>query len=135
MSIIWRDEMSVGNPVIDNEHKYLIALINVIEAATNCKLRNKVMKMHVSQLIIYTEEHFANEETLQENIQFPLRQEHKKEHQKLISQVKVIQEKIEKCKYHDNLDQIVQGLFEMLKDWLLNHIIWEDMKMKPYFKV
>ena len=31
MSLVWRDQLSVGNNVIDSDHKYLIEIINRVE--------------------------------------------------------------------------------------------------------
>lgn len=31
MSIIWRPQMSVGNEIIDTEHRYLLCLVNTLE--------------------------------------------------------------------------------------------------------
>ncbi len=159
MSIVWRNEMSVGNTAIDNDHKYLIAMINALEAAINSKLRDKVLLLHVSQLTIYTAEHFAREEAVQENIKFAQSEEHKEDHKKFFNQIKAVQEKIESSKQreehlksinpiikntqqttessklHDTLDLVAQELSDLLKDWLLKHILKEDMKMKPYFKI
>lgn len=151
--------MSVGNTIIDNDHKYLIAMINALEAAINSKLRDKVFSLHVSQLMVYTQEHFAREESIQENIKFASCPEHKEDHKKFFDQIKTLQEKIESSKQreehqksvnpivknihqatessklHDTLDQVAQELSDLLKDWLLKHILKEDMKMRSYFKI
>ena len=48
MSIAWRDDMSVGNEIIDNDHKYLISVLNTIEAAINCRAHVRTL---VSRLV------------------------------------------------------------------------------------
>ncbi len=37
MAVMWQEEMRVGNAKIDNDHKYLISIINTIEAAMDCE--------------------------------------------------------------------------------------------------
>lgn len=79
--------MSVGNDEIDNDHKYLIRLINTIEAAVNCCVCVEVLKSSGGQLMSYTKDHFEREQKLQVNIHFQFRDAHKQEHEKLIDRL------------------------------------------------
>ncbi len=132
MPIVWRNEMSVGNAELDNDHKYLISLINVIEAAVNSRFRDKVLLPHISELFIYTEEHFAREEKIQGDIRYP--ETHKQKHKDLIKQLQGIRGTFEANTKGEYYNTAVQELFDVLKTWLVDHILNEDMKMKPYFK-
>lgn len=132
MPIIWRNEMSVGNTELDNDHKYLISLINVIEAAVNSRFRDKVLLPHVSELFIYTEEHFAREEKIQADIKYP--ETHKQKHRDLIKQLQAVRGTFEAHAKGEYYNTAVNELFDVLKAWLIDHILNEDMKMKPYFK-
>lgn len=71
MAILWRNKMAIGNAEIDDDHRYLISLINAIEAAVNCGIERKVLSTHLSELFAYTEKHFKREEEIQAQIQFP----------------------------------------------------------------
>jgi len=42
MSLYWRDQLSVGNDLIDSDHKYLIEIINRAEASLNAKSRREL---------------------------------------------------------------------------------------------
>jgi len=50
--------MTVGNAEVDDDHRYLISLINAIEAVVNCGIEKKVLSTHLSELFAYTEKHF-----------------------------------------------------------------------------
>jgi len=41
MSLLWREQLSVGNNVIDADHKYLIEIINWAEVVLTSKGRSK----------------------------------------------------------------------------------------------
>ena len=128
--ILWREEMSVDNDTIDNDHKYLICMINTFEAAITCNVSTKVLKGHVTELMTYTEEHFVREEKIQEQIQFPYLDFHRKKHQELIQRLKHVREGITDDNKHDVYKKEVPNLITILRDWLIHHILNEDMKMK-----
>lgn len=134
MAILWRNEMAIGNAEIDDDHRYLISLINAIEAAVNCGIERKVLLTHLSELFAYTEKHFKREEEIQAQIQFPFIETHKQEHEKLINKLNSIQISLDSSQDEKSYKSFMQGLFDFLKDWLVNHIINEDLKMKSCFK-
>ncbi len=139
MAVVWQDKLSVGNDEIDNDHKYLISLINTIEAAINCKVSQQVLKGFVGQLMAYTKKHFHREEKLQVEIQFPSRDAHKQEHEKLIERLDSINKEFGSYLGFDSLiadqtdAQRIIELTEALRDWLMEHILIEDLEMKSYF--
>lgn len=132
MIILWRDEMDVGDEKINNDHKYLICLINTFEAAISCNVGTKVLSYYVAQLLAYTEEHFAREEKLQDKIEYPYREAHRKEHKDLVLRLKHIHEGIAAHKEQDVYQKEIPNLISILRDWLLHHILNEDMRMKEY---
>jgi hemerythrin len=132
MSIVWRKEMTIGNAEIDDDHKYLISIINAIEAAVNCGIDRKVLSSHLSELFAYTESHFKRELEIQVEIDFPEKEAHKNEHDKLINKLQAIQTTLDSTRDEQAHKDFIKGLFEVLKEWLLNHILNHDMKMKSY---
>ncbi len=134
MMFAWREYMSVGNAKIDNDHKYLISIINTIEAAINCEASNQALSAYVSQLFDYSYKHFQREEQYQDEIMFPDREAHKKEHKDLMEQIKQIHENLKSHEDTKAYRFITPGLVRILKDWLMNHFTQEDIKMREYFK-
>ena len=134
MPIIWREDMSVGVEEIDNQHKLLICLINTIEAGVNCHLEKKLFVEQLSQLEAYTHFHFDHEENLQIQSKFPHYESNKNEHIKLIQNLNEIIGKFNSDEESILRVKNIEGLFEILREWLLDHILVEDMKMKGFFE-
>jgi len=63
MSLYWRDQLSVGNDLIDSDHKYLIEIINRAEASLNAKSRRELAQA-LDSLDQYSRVHFAREEKI-----------------------------------------------------------------------
>ncbi len=87
MPVIWQDAMSVGNIIIDDEHKYLFCLINSVEIALKLDDNERVMKMLIDQLEEYTTDHFRREETILIKMKYPGYLEHKLEHQHILDNI------------------------------------------------
>lgn len=134
MTLIWRDEMSVGNAKIDNDHKYLISIINTIEAALNIEAPARVLSDYVFQLIDFSHQHFKREETYQVEINFPNRTSHKKAHKDLMGQIQHIHKNLLSQADSGAYQFTTPRLVDTLQDWMMNHFMHEDMKMKEYFE-
>ncbi|KMP10330.1 hypothetical protein UR09_06565 [Candidatus Nitromaritima sp. SCGC AAA799-A02] len=134
MPILWREEMCVGNKEIDDYHKYLVCLVNTVEAAVNCGLERGVLLSHANELLLYAKDHFAKEEALQVAFSYQHHLEHKKAHEDLIHRLVEIISNLENQKDGRVMKNTIDGLFNVLRDWLVNHILNEDMKMKEFLK-
>ena len=95
MAIIWRSQMSVGNSIIDDQHRYLICLMNTIEIALRDNKNKDILKTAIDQLFEYTEYHFIQEERIQQKIKFPKAAEHKQEHQRILKDLNSIKQQID----------------------------------------
>ncbi len=133
MAILWRDEMSVGDELIDSDHRYLICMINTVELAMVSKKPNNILMVALDQLSYYTQMHFNREEVLQEQTNYPQYSNHKKSHKDLVTQLNGIKNKISELSVNsDHYNDKVSNLVVFLRNWLLDHVIKEDLLMKPY---
>jgi len=133
MPVIWREKMSVGNDRVDRDHRYLICLINTIELALKSDGLTDVVTSTLEQLHFYTKDHFLREETLMLRIDYPKYMDQKKEHELLISKLEEIREKIKSEGEKPSMESILPELAELLRNWLLDHVLQDDMEMRPYF--
>jgi hemerythrin-like metal-binding protein len=133
MAVMWQEEMRVGNAKIDNDHKYLISIINTIEAAMDCEASSEALSAYVSELFDYSFKHFQREEKYQDEIKFPDQEAHKKEHQDLMEQIKQIHDNLQSHADSGAYKYTTPGLVHVLRDWFMHHFSQEDMKMKKYF--
>jgi len=120
---IWQEEYSVGHEIVDQEHRRLFELANVILAIDNPNGQIKLVKDSVKELFEYMKVHFENEESLMREIDFPLLDEHATEHKKI---VKDMNEVLRKCKC---LDDLVGVLKRCMFEWVIKHIMEDDKKI------
>ncbi len=126
MAIEWTDKLSIGNEMIDNDHKHLIKLINAYEMVISQK-KFEMLAPAFDSLETYANEHFVREEMLMDAVHYPHRRSHRDAHNELL---KSVREKHRDIDAHKNID--IDELSEFLRAWLLDHVIKEDMQLKPY---
>lgn len=132
MPIVWRHAMEVGHPQIDAEHKYLIGIINDFEVAVSISIDYQKVSKILDALADYARLHFSREEKLQVLTRYPYADAHKVAHEKLMRQLADIRGRYDAAPEGPERDALLPGISSFLKDWLVNHIIETDMKMKPY---
>lgn len=130
MPIQWRKQMTVGNLIIDLDHRYLIALINQVEYAMRHPEEKDILDNAVGQLKAYAREHFDREERIQLHISYQHYHDHKFLHQQLLERLDAIAERIDAHHERGELTEAGEEIAGLLRDWLLNHVLKEDMKMK-----
>ena len=130
MAIAWRDAMSTGIAGLDNDHKQLIALINGVEQALSGASVSTVGNS-LTELLDYVQAHFEREEKVFTALNAPELEAHKKLHQDLAAKAKVFDSKFRMAKTDEDRRKIGSILQAFLQDWLVNHILKEDLKIKP----
>ena len=125
--IEWKDQYSVGVKGIDNQHKQLIVLINVLNETTQSgALTTALLNSIISQLTHYTKYHFTYEEVLFRKYNYSETKEHTNEHQNFVKKI----EAFAQVKPEEISDQIL----EFLNNWLITHILKSDMKYAELFQ-
>lgn len=124
--------MAVGDPTIDEDHKHLIELINAFEIAISGKIDHRKVARVLLGLLEYTGEHFAREEELQLRIRYPYHESHRHAHRDVLKKLSDIISEYSMAPAGFARDSLVRGLTEFLKEWLIDHIIQSDLRMKPY---
>ena len=126
-TIQWNDQISVNNFEIDNQHKYLIQLVNNLIMNSNAKVNSAIIGESLQNLLIFTREHFRDEEILLAKHNYPKFEEHKKEHKKFVKIIAGF------CKdvLHRKSTVTVE-MISFLVDWFLNHTSVNDQDYKCY---
>jgi len=119
--LVWKEEYSVGIDSLDNDHKQLIKLLNQFTTAYDYAMSEEYERQALKDLIDYTQYHFAREEQLLDQHNYPDVIAHKAQHKAMIAQVSSFMDLYNK-KGHDALDEI-SGY---LANWLINHINGTD---------
>ncbi len=128
MTIQWRDSLSVGNDFIDEDHKHLLVLINQYEIAVQQK-NPGILEDAFNGLVEYAHSHFEREQNLMEAVHFPERRSHAEVHTKLLETMDDFHKNL---KTKNSVD--IGKVSKFLHDWIIDHVLNEDMKLKPYVK-
>ena len=118
--IQWSEEMSVGEPVLDRDHRILIGLVNQMSLPANRDDR-AVLEFVLDELLDYTFAHFTREEDHLRRIGFADFDRHKAIHRGLVEQLVAI-----RADFLTNKGNIGEEIAIFLGKWLRNHILRED---------
>ena len=128
MRLAWADNLSVGNALIDAEHQNLIVAVNSVEHLLGTRDRVALSKA-MDLLDTYMRIHFRNEEKIAEAVNFPFAK-NKQEHQQLLKDMRALREELE-ANNGNWSDDLVSKYCGFLSSWMTDHIVKEDMKLKP----
>ena len=124
--IRWSEDLSVGVPALDQDHRRLIELLNEILHAVAAGAGRAVLAKLVGDLVEGTRGHFEREERLLREMGFPDIDHHHEEHGRLMID---IAEMIDRLTDADD-----DGAHHFLRHWLTDHIVTYDMSYAPYVK-
>jgi hemerythrin-like metal-binding protein len=123
----WSDSMSVGIARIDKEHQGLIALINQLNNEVAAGKTKEVLDGVFTKLIDYTKSHFSYEESLLRSHSYPNLPTQNKEHVGFTQKVIEMQ-----TNFKSGKSVLGSPILTFLSNWLVNHILKEDMAYKPF---
>ena len=85
--IEWKEEFSVGNASIDQEHELLITQINNLYEQLNLPLDTHTIESMLADIQADISTHFALEELLMQEAGFSEFEAHKQDHERLLDQI------------------------------------------------
>lgn len=124
MHIEWKDSYCIDNERIDVQHQQLFAHANAVFAFGG-KLGHRLAIM---QLYAYVRTHFADEEALMREVNFPRYRAHLQLHEALLSRLNEISHAFGKNQASEN------DLRDFMSKWLLEHITQEDAQIAAYVR-
>jgi len=117
----WKDRMSVGNSLIDNDHRKLVLYVNEMHDAMMAGHGKEVVGPILHKLVAYTKDHFGREEIVWRAGHYVDFARHKKQHEDLLKTVTDFQ-----AKYTSGVMALSVDVMNFLRDWLKNHILKAD---------
>lgn len=128
MKIAWAEYLSVGNDLIDGDHKKLILAVNNVAQAIESRDRAALSSSY-NLFNVLMNIHIKNEAKIAKAVNFPFDANHL-HHLQLMDEVKYMIAKLDDLQsfWPDN---VVNMYCKFLNDWIIEHIVEEDMKMKP----
>jgi len=127
-SIEWTDEFSVGIPLIDQQHRKLVTMINAMITNSAAKVYSETVSDVLTEMTRYAQEHFATEEQLLSENGYPLLENHRQSHKEYRRKT------VDLCTATTVGAEVVpQVMLNYLYNWWQEHILQEDMKYKSFF--
>ncbi len=128
----WEDYMEMGHAEIDKQHRTLIDEINKLCIELGDKEPNaEKIKSHIKFMLSYAKEHFATEEKLMKEIEYPGYLNHYNTHRWFEKQVKNLVD--DYVKFGPTHNMVVR-IHHLLVDWLVSHICGTDGDLRTYYK-
>jgi len=123
----WNESFATGLPQIDEQHKQLVHLVNVLARSIAFKAEIPKINDVFNELADYAAYHFNTEETVWQQflVGDALETMHKQVHEKFISEV--LRLKGEELSKSQN--EIIEDVLLFLTDWLAFHILDSDKRM------
>ena len=125
--ITWDESLSVDGGEIDEDHRRLVDLFNILSLAVEEGDAAEYIDAVLEELISCTIWHFRHEERLMLMHKYDGIEAHKDEHSDLIDSVRELQQK-----FHKENKLLTNEDIEYLEDWLTQHILGQDMRLGYY---
>jgi len=117
----WKDAYSVGIESIDQQHKNLINLINMLQTTVDYSTGEAFERECLAAVVDYTKTHFVYEEGLMSKYGYPDFEAHKAQHQKMIDKINDLL-----AAYEEHPESAMKNALDFLKQWLIRHINGTD---------
>lgn len=123
---VWEDSFSIHNDTIDNQHKKLFQLAHKAYMMDIKGTNRTEIKNILAEFFDYMKEHFADEESYMQKVGYPDLERHKILHKTIIEELSKTILTIK------NVYDMREHLKVVAHDWLLGHILHEDMRIKEF---
>ncbi|EOG4058435.1 bacteriohemerythrin [Campylobacter jejuni] len=124
--ITWNEKYSIHDTMIDIQHQKLFELAGKVESAVYKFVKREELKEILTELFNYMKEHFNNEEQYMQEIHYPYLNEHKIMHKNIIHDMSYLIQNIK------TTNDLKEKLYTIMSEWLLEHILYQDMKVEQY---
>lgn len=124
--LIWDNTLSVEIGEIDDDHKKLVDLFNMLNHSVDRGDSADYIEAVLEELVSCTVWHFRHEERLMLKFGYEAMAEHKAEHEQLIESARGLQQKFQQGKTISSED------IEFLEHWLTGHILGVDMELGSF---
>lgn len=117
--IEWTRGLEIGIGVIDGQHRRIVDYINTLDDVSQIPDR-EVVRQVIGDLIDYTFSHFAFEEALMEEAEYEYLTIHQNTHKAFCERIDHFRKRF------DDGEEVAEHLAELLRNWLVSHIMSDD---------
>ncbi len=127
MELAWTERLSVGNAMLDTEHKQLIDMVNSIERAIRTR-DSRALLQTFKPFEDYVRVHFGNEAKIAQSVDFPFIQ-HALEHHYVLEELRQMSDELVANDGRWS-ESAAEHYSYFLSEWLIEHLLEQDMLMK-----
>jgi hemerythrin-like metal-binding protein len=124
--IQWNDSLVTGHPLIDNDHRQLIASLNELELALQKGAGKEQIGKILDFLNRYTREHFRREEAHMKHVACPSYDENCREHDALLAKLDAWAARLSQ----GVSTSLVLDVHREIAGWIRGHIVKIDCKLR-----
>jgi len=126
-NITWTENYSVGVRSLDEQHKLIISMINLLIADLKATVHSESVSEVLDRLTKYSFDHFKAEERLLEKHEYPQLAEQREDHKAYRKKVVLM------CmKATNGQESVPTDLVDFLRDWWIQHILESDMQYSSF---
>ena len=118
----WSANLEIDHSDIDAQHKQLVVLANLLLEAVEHGSDDHVVKGAFDALLLYTKQHFEDEEAYFRKHKSILLEEHIKEHEVLAAEIKAL--------WQDDMlgfrDEVLKSILDWVESRLIPHMTGSD---------
>jgi len=128
MELQWSDNLSVGNALMDSDHRNLFGMIGTVDHALRSG-NSQILSQAFQRLVVSVGIHFANEERLAQVIDLPF-DSHKKLNLYLQQELEHMRSELDA---KDGLwsEGAVEHFSHSLRNWMAAHLGRDERLLKP----
>jgi len=135
---LWNSVYETGNEKVDNDHKEIFGLVEQV-LATSFKSRKEKVQTAIEFLSSYVVRHFATEEELMDESDYPHTETHKKEHSDFLVVATKLHEKFVNDGFslgEDDADalHLSQEINKTVIGWLTKHVMGSDRALADHYR-
>ena len=124
----WELIYETGNEDIDQQHRYLVHLINRIQDELKIEMITEDVMRLFKELLYYARFHFISEENIMRKFDYPELDAHTLHHEKLLE---TFEERMEA--FHEGREDI-ETIMDFVTDWFSLHTRNDDKKFAHYLE-
>ncbi len=127
----WDSRLETGIELIDDQHKELFRRIDRLEVAMYSGTGSAELTYLVEYLVDYVVDHFAAEEKLLGEMNYPDLPKHIRQHEEFRL---IVNEIVSSCRDKGADRYLAIEVDKKMRSWWENHILKLDMDYVPYFR-
>jgi len=123
--IVWQSSYNLGIPIIDEQHRGIVSVINSLCYAIQNRHGHEMLKPAIGMVNEYTRIHFEIEEDFHRRCGYPDSEKHCLLHKELT-------QALSQTSKESIWNRDPQEFLAFLKEWWISHICKEDMAFSQY---